>query len=137
MQADQSRLMKRVWQFGAHFIPKSILYDAFKSSVRGFNRLSIAQFFLELKKVVPSALFEEKKTVQGYADLPGRPMSIRFKSLRSCRAAWETDHGSIWQDMDEEDDDEDLVVYGPQWVVDEATDPTYTAGRYTDVSDLL
>jgi hypothetical protein len=87
MQADQSRLMKRVWHFGSHFIPKSILYDAFKHSVRGFNRLSIARFFLELKKVVPSALFEEKKTVQGYADLPGRPMSIRFKSLRSCRAA--------------------------------------------------
>eukprot|EP01047_Picozoa_sp_COSAG01_P045790 COSAG01_NODE_4246_length_5209_cov_23.270841_3_plen_788_part_00 len=111
----------RVWKFGAGAVPKSILYEDFRSTQCG-RAVGNAAFFKELKALLPDNLFQEKSKMPfNYGGISGRPPAIAFGPLADYRAAWQAKYGDRWVDDDVPHSPSPHDV-APPWVREEPVD---------------
>ena len=117
----QTAPMKRVWAFGACYIPKCVIFTAYEAQHRGGRTMKNAQFFSALWKIVdPTLVTQVEKHTTGYGGFDGRPACALFKSLQECRSKWMEKYGPLWRDNDDDDDNRTYSPCAPSWVVDSA-----------------
>jgi hypothetical protein len=86
-----SRDQRRTWRFGGAPVPKSVLYQAFRTRP-GTQHTSEAAFWVESKRVLDGCL-EDCRKGEGYAGLSGRPLCVGVKSLGPCCDAFKKESG--------------------------------------------
>ena len=90
-QRSVSREQRRTWRFGGAPIPKSLVYEAFRTR-RGTQYTGEEAFWVESRRIFGGNMTETRKP-EDYAGMPGRPRCAVFGPLRACCVAFKAQSG--------------------------------------------
>ena len=90
-QRPVSREQRRTWRFGGAPIPKTLVYEAFRTR-RGTQYTGEEAFWVESRRIFGGNMTETRKP-EDYAGMPGRPRCAVFGPLRACCAAFKAQSG--------------------------------------------